>query len=75
MDKFKQKLITKNLRLSPNKVTPEALINYFTFQKFNEEAIDEIYIIINNPMSDISPCIKSSLNDVIVKSLRKVPRK
>ena len=75
MDKFRRVLMVKKLRFQPNAVDINELLEYFTAQKFEEEAIDEVYIIINNSMSSIRPAIKCELNDIIIKSLKLVPRK
>lgn len=74
MDKFKQKMMTKKLRLSPNDVVETEVAEYIHSQNYSNAAIEEIHIIINNPLSDIRPSVKAKINGVIVKALKVRPR-
>ena len=75
MDKFKQLLMVKKLRFAPNSSTPEELSNYFKSQEFDQEIIEEVYRIVNNPVSSLRPSVKLELNDAILKALKQVPYK
>jgi len=70
MDKFKQILMTKKLRLSPDDVEVTELLEYLHFQKYATEAIEEVHRIINNPMLDILGSTKANLNAAIVKAMK-----